>query len=238
ARLAAALFGTSNQSGWGWPARARTARSSSRPPPKLFPECATTATRTFFQGAPGRANAGRLLGGIRCNLERNRARTRADGRSPPRDPAKGVGRLVMQLPRHGLLEPPSIGSAAPVVTRRQAADEIVPISRSRGLTNAAVRSIDPRGIAPGARGAPSRTAGDGPKSALVVKLVFRSAPDPGPVSETPAGLQSVVDAAAGDAAVELFRAYGVTIAPLANPGDHKPMVDLAALGIVRFTAPA
>jgi hypothetical protein len=73
---------------------------------------------------------------------------------------------------------------------------------------------------------------------LVVKLVFRSAPDPGPVSETPAGLQSVVDAAAGDAAVELFRAYGVTIAPLANPGDHKPMVDLAALGIVRFTAPA
>jgi hypothetical protein len=72
----------------------------------------------------------------------------------------------------------------------------------------------------------------------VVKLEFRSPPDPGPASDTPAGLQGVVDAAASDAAVELFRTYRVTIAPIASPSDPKDMVDLAALGTVRFTAPA
>jgi hypothetical protein len=44
-------------------------------------------------------------------------------------------------------------------------------------------------------------------------------------------------AAATAAAVELFAAYRVTIAPVAGPDVHAPIPDLSALGIVRFTAP-
>jgi hypothetical protein len=43
-------------------------------------------------------------------------------------------------------------------------------------------------------------------------------------------------AAAPAAAVELFAAYGVTITPVSSPDAHTPITDLAALGIVRFTA--
>jgi hypothetical protein len=43
-------------------------------------------------------------------------------------------------------------------------------------------------------------------------------------------------AAATAAAIELFAAYRVTITPVTGPDVHAPIPDLAALGIVRFTA--
>jgi hypothetical protein len=46
-----------------------------------------------------------------------------------------------------------------------------------------------------------------------------------------------MDAAATAAAIELFAAYRVTIALVAAPDVHVPIPNLAALGIVRFTAP-
>jgi len=73
---------------------------------------------------------------------------------------------------------------------------------------------------------------------VVVKLTVRSAPGSGPAPETPARARGLLDAAATDAAVELFAAHRATITLVPAPDAHTPMVDLAALGIVRFTGPA
>jgi hypothetical protein len=72
---------------------------------------------------------------------------------------------------------------------------------------------------------------------LVISLTFCPSPDPGEGSQLPAGLQSAMDGAAVAAAVELFAAYRVTIAPVAGPDVPASVPDLAALGLVRFTAP-
>ena len=71
----------------------------------------------------------------------------------------------------------------------------------------------------------------------MVKLTVRSPPGGGPAPEIPARVQNLLDAAATDAAVELFAAHRVTIVRAPTPETHAPMADLAALGIVRFTAP-
>jgi hypothetical protein len=47
-----------------------------------------------------------------------------------------------------------------------------------------------------------------------------------------------MDAAAANAAVELFAAYGVTLAHVTGTGVPLPVPDLAALGIARFSAPS
>jgi hypothetical protein len=46
-----------------------------------------------------------------------------------------------------------------------------------------------------------------------------------------------MEAAATTAAIELLAAYRVTITPVIPTGAPTPMSDLAALGVVRFTAP-
>ena len=71
----------------------------------------------------------------------------------------------------------------------------------------------------------------------MVKLTVRSEPGSGPAPEIPARVQSLLDVAASDAAVELLAAHRVTVAPVAAPEAHTPLADLAALGIVRFAAP-
>ena len=70
----------------------------------------------------------------------------------------------------------------------------------------------------------------------MIKVFSRS---PGAAAELPAEIQSAMCAAATAAAIELFAAYRVTITPIAaltDSGSHVPLPDLAALGIVRFTA--
>ncbi len=47
-----------------------------------------------------------------------------------------------------------------------------------------------------------------------------------------------MDVAAESAAVELFAASGITISPVPSSAVQLPVPDLAALGTVRFTAPA
>lgn len=71
----------------------------------------------------------------------------------------------------------------------------------------------------------------------MVKLTVRSPPGGGPPPEIPARVQNLLDTAATDAAVELFAAHRVTVVRAPTPETHQPMADLAALGIVRFTAP-
>jgi hypothetical protein len=73
---------------------------------------------------------------------------------------------------------------------------------------------------------------------LVVKLSVRAASGSGPAPAIPARVQSLLDAAATDAAVELLAAHRVTLTRIPAPDAHKPVSDLAALGIVRFSAPA
>jgi hypothetical protein len=46
-----------------------------------------------------------------------------------------------------------------------------------------------------------------------------------------------MEAAASAAAIELLAAYRVTITPVVSTGAPAPISDLAALGVVRFTAP-
>jgi hypothetical protein len=53
----------------------------------------------------------------------------------------------------------------------------------------------------------------------------------------PPDLQSAIDTAAASAAIELFAAYRVPIAPVADSEVQLPVPDVAALGIVRFSAP-
>ena len=65
----------------------------------------------------------------------------------------------------------------------------------------------------------------------MVKLTVRSPPGGGPAPEIPARVQNLLDAAATDAAVELFAAHRVTIVRAPTPETHAPMADLAALGI-------
>jgi hypothetical protein len=72
---------------------------------------------------------------------------------------------------------------------------------------------------------------------LVSRLTFRPAPGSGGAPRIPPGLESAIDATATSAAVELFAAYRVTIAPVTGPEVQLPIPDLSALGIVRFTAP-
>jgi hypothetical protein len=73
---------------------------------------------------------------------------------------------------------------------------------------------------------------------LVINVAFGEPAVPGAAApQLPAGLQSAMEAAATAAAVELFAAYRVTLTPVPRPDVHTPMSDLAALGIVRFTAP-
>jgi hypothetical protein len=62
-------------------------------------------------------------------------------------------------------------------------------------------------------------------------------PGLGSAAQLPPELRSSIDGVAASAAVELFAAYRVTIAPLAASAVKLPLPDLAALGIVRFTAP-
>ena len=68
------------------------------------------------------------------------------------------------------------------------------------------------------------------------RVTFPSAPGPGATPPVPPGLESAIDATATSAAVELFAAYRVTIAPVTGPEVQLPIPDLSALGIVRFTA--
>ena len=68
------------------------------------------------------------------------------------------------------------------------------------------------------------------------RVSFRSAPGSGCAPQVPPGLESAIDATATSAAVELFAAYRVTIAPVTGPEVQLPIPDLSALGIVRFTA--
>jgi len=72
----------------------------------------------------------------------------------------------------------------------------------------------------------------------MVKVTVGSGPGSGPAPEIPARVQSLLNVAARDATVELFAAYRVTIAFVPGADAHTPMSDLAALGIVRFAAPA
>jgi hypothetical protein len=68
---------------------------------------------------------------------------------------------------------------------------------------------------------------------LVSRLTFGAEA----AAQVPPGLESTIDATATSAAVELFAAYRVTIAPVTSPEVQLPIPDLSALGIVRFTAP-
>jgi hypothetical protein len=70
----------------------------------------------------------------------------------------------------------------------------------------------------------------------VSNVLFRSGLDSGEAPQVPAGLQGVVDVAAASAAIELFAASGVNLTAL--PGVQSPVPNLAALGIVRFSASA
>jgi hypothetical protein len=70
----------------------------------------------------------------------------------------------------------------------------------------------------------------------VSRVTFSFAPGAGDASPVPPGLESAIDATATSAAVELFAAYRVTIAPVTGPDVQLPIPDLSALGIVRFTA--
>lgn len=67
-------------------------------------------------------------------------------------------------------------------------------------------------------------------------MTFRSPPGPGAAPQVPAELESTIDATATSAAVELFAAYRVTLAPVTGSEVQLPIPDLSALGIVRFTA--
>lgn len=68
-------------------------------------------------------------------------------------------------------------------------------------------------------------------------MTFRSPLGSEAAPPVPPELQSAIDATATSAAVELFAAYRVTIAPVAGSEVQLPIPDLSALGIVRFTAP-
>src|SRR5436309_12830080 len=72
---------------------------------------------------------------------------------------------------------------------------------------------------------------------LLSSVTFRSSSGPGAAPQLPPDLRSTVDGAATSAAVELFGAYRVTLAPVTGPDIKLPVPDLTALGIVRFTAP-
>ena len=67
-------------------------------------------------------------------------------------------------------------------------------------------------------------------------MTFRSPPGLGAAPQVPAELESTIDATATSAAVELFAAYRVTLAPVTGSEVQLPIPDLSALGIVRFTA--
>lgn len=72
---------------------------------------------------------------------------------------------------------------------------------------------------------------------MLVKLTVRSVPGSGPAPEIPTRVQTLLDAAATDASVELFAAHRVTITQVPATDAHAPVANLAALGIARFTAP-
>ena len=69
-------------------------------------------------------------------------------------------------------------------------------------------------------------------------VLFRSPPGSAAAPQLPPELRAAMDAAAATAAVELFAAYGVTIAQVIGSGVQVPVPDLAALGIIRFSAPS
>jgi hypothetical protein len=71
----------------------------------------------------------------------------------------------------------------------------------------------------------------------VSRVTFRSPPGAESAPQLPPELGGSIDAAATSAAVELFAAYRVTIAPASGADVKLPVPDLAALGVVRFTAP-
>jgi hypothetical protein len=67
-------------------------------------------------------------------------------------------------------------------------------------------------------------------------MTFPPAAGTGATPEVPPGLQTTIDSTATSAAVELFSAYRVTLAPVTGSEVQLPIPDLSALGIVRFTA--
>jgi hypothetical protein len=69
----------------------------------------------------------------------------------------------------------------------------------------------------------------------VISVAFR--PPPGSTIRPPAGLKEKMEAAAIAAAQELLAAYRVSIQPVEGARGQAPAPALAALGVVRFTAP-
>lgn len=59
-----------------------------------------------------------------------------------------------------------------------------------------------------------------------------------PAGDTPGAVQTALETAATAAAIELFAAYRVALTTIAGSDIQTPVPDLAALGIVKFTAPA
>ena len=83
------LFGTSCQIGSGTPWRSSSRRSSSRPPPKDLPACATTATRARSRGARLRASARDTTSVTRASRIAS-----SSAAMPMQQPRERVGRMV------------------------------------------------------------------------------------------------------------------------------------------------